>query len=509
MSGRGRYSRDDLIRTNDLPKKAGKSIKLPRKLDDPVKKAEWQQLLLNPSVPKILDLFCGAGGMSEGFVQQGFAVVAAYDHDSDACQTFEANIAAHVVCTDIKDITEPEGLLESISVSQIDVIVGGPPCQGFSVYGRGRLGRLEEDNQRDLLARNSLYQDFFRFVEKFLPSFFVMENVPMLLKFQNRAYIRAIELECQRLGYTPTIQVVDAAEYGIPQNRRRLFIIGNRIGRPFRWPYPTHREHPVILWDAISDLPDILPPAEEECLPYAPTHSLSAYQQRMRSYVLSEDRVFIYDHVVRPVREDDKYIFKNMKPGDRYIDIDPHYQRYNTENFFDKYYMLKPDKPGTTITAHIAKDGYRYIHWDTGQHRTISVREAARIQSFGDHFRFCGSRTSRFRQIGNAVPPFIADIIAQQIYQAIKYDGNDAPDVQTVQLILPEYEQLSRPTISPEIVTSSEQKKVPSTTSSQINQPQQIDLWAGSLEEKVQFETESPVPLEKFVELEGYSEQPL
>jgi DNA (cytosine-5)-methyltransferase 1 len=484
MPDRGRYSRDDLIRSSNLPKKAGRSVKLPKQLDDPIKKAEWQQQLADPAVPKILDLFCGAGGMSEGFVQQGFVIAAACDHDSDACKTFEANIATHVVCADIKDITEPGSLLNDLSVSSIDVIVGGPPCQGFSVYGRGRLGSLEENNQRDLLARNNLYQEFFRFVEKFLPSFFVMENVPMLLNFQNSAYIRAIQLECQRLGYTPIIQIIDATDYGVPQHRRRLFIIGNRIGKPFRWPYPTCKQ-PVTLQDAIGDLPELLPPSEGEYLPYAPVHPISAYQQHMRSRVLPEDRAFIYDHVVRPVREDDEYVFQHMKPGDRYIDIDPRYQRYNAETFRDKYYMLKPDKPGTTITAHIAKDGYRYIHWDTSQHRTLSVREAARIQSFGDHFHFSGSRTSRFRQVGNAVPPLIASIIAQQIYQAIKRNDGSAPEEQIIQLALPEYEQLNRPFLSPEIVTSPEQKKLLSDASSQVNQPQQVDLWAEILGEQV------------------------
>src|SRR5437764_8159805 len=192
----------------------------------------------------------------------------------------------------------------------------------------------------------------------------------------------------------------------------------------------------------------------------------------MRLRVLQEDRLSIYDHVVRPVREDDEHIFKHMKPGDGYNDIDKQYQRYNTRTFVDKYYMLKPDKPGITITAHIAKDGYRYIHWDTSQHRTISVREAARIQSFGDHFRFSGSRTSRFCQIGNAVSPLVAKVIAEQIHLAIERNGV-APEIQTVQLFLPECEQWSQPVLSPEIVTPSEQKKPLTATSAQINQPQQ------------------------------------
>jgi DNA (cytosine-5)-methyltransferase 1 len=113
-----------------------------------------------------------------------------------------------------------------------------------------------------------------------------------------------------------------------------------------------------------------------------------------------------------------------MKPGDRYIDIEEQYRRYNADTFKDKYYMLRPDAPGVTITAHLAKDGYRYIHWDIEQHRTISVREAARIQSFGDHFHFTGSRSARFRQIGNAVPPLLAGAIAEQIHLALQRNQN-------------------------------------------------------------------------------------
>jgi DNA (cytosine-5)-methyltransferase 1 len=160
----------------------------------------------------------------------------------------------------------------------------------------------------------------------------------------------------------------------------------------------------------------------------------------MRSRVEPEDRDFIYDHVVRPVREDDVIIFSHMKPGDRYIDIDPQYRRYNSETFKDKYYMLRPDAPGVTVTAHLAKDGYRYIHWDNEQHRTISVREAARMQSFGDHFRFSGSRSARYRQIGNAVPPLMAERIAEQVMRSLRR-GSGALAGDVIQFGLPGMER--------------------------------------------------------------------
>lgn len=437
MAKRGRYSPDDLVRSEDLKFTPGEVISLPARLDDPGQQEQWLADLRNPAVPKILDLFCGAGGMSKGFVDAGFAVIAGLDHARAAVQTYAANIAVRAICTDIDGIEEPESLLDGMDVSGVDVIVGGPPCQGFSVVGRARIRSLAEEEQDRLLARNELYQHFFRFVEIFQPALFVMENVPTLLTFENEAYIKAIEKECERLGYELDRQVIDAVDYGVPQVRRRLFIVGSRIGRLFRWPRQLDEQDQVTLIDAIGDLPAVKPPSLVERMPYRPQGSLSLYQQLMRSNVPEEDRNVIYDHIVRPVRQDDIEIFTNMKPGHRYVDIDPQYRRYNSASFTDKYYMLKPDAPGVTITAHMAKDGYRYIHWDTAQHRTLSIREAARIQSFSDEFRFAGSRTARFQQIGNAVPPLMAERLAEQVRRALDRRNSGLLPGDTLQLGLP------------------------------------------------------------------------
>ena len=445
MPRRGRYSREDLIRSDDLPFTPGRMVRLPARFDNQVEKEVWMSHLADPSIPKILDLFCGAGGLSEGFVSAGFTVAAALDHDVDACQTYAANLPARVIHTDIAAIADPTMILEDLPVTAIDAIVGGPPCQGFSVVGRARISTLDKENKLVLLARNELYQHFFRFIEAFHPAFFIMENVPTLLTYKEEAYIKAIQQECERLRYALTYKVIDAADYGVPQVRRRLFLIGSRLGWLFRWPRPISEGKPVPLQDAIGDLPKVLPPSLEEILPYYPDSPLSDYQRFMRSHVDPDNKHVIYDHVVRPVREDDKQVFLQMKPGDRYSDIDPRFQRYNPETFRDKYYMLKPDAPGVTITAHLAKDGYRYIHWDREQHRTISVREAARIQSFGDHFRFAGSRSARFRQIGNAVPPLLAEQLGEQVRLALR---RRMGELGPVQLGLPGYEHLSKLAVS-------------------------------------------------------------
>lgn len=441
MTGRGRYSPDNLIRSQDLPTTRGTCVQLPSKIDDPEEKQRWLQKLCDPAEPKLIDLFCGAGGMSEGFVNAGFTVAVALDHDQYACETFAANIPSRVICTDISKIKDPARILDGLEYTSIDVIVGGPPCQGFSNVGRARILSLEEEKQRVLLARNELYQQYFRFVEQFRPAFFIIENVPTLIKFGEGEYLKGIQQECDRLGYSWEYRVVDAADYGVPQIRRRLFIVGSKVGRLFRWPRMTYENQAMTLQDAIDDLPRVLPPSLEECLLYDPGRIRSLYQQLMRSRVLSEDREKIYDHVVRPVREDDKHIFTHMKPGDRYIDIDERYRRYNSASFKDKYYMLRQDQPGVTITAHMAKDGYRYIHWDISQCRTLSVREAARIQSFGDHFRFAGFRSSRFIQIGNAVPPLLAEAISKQILRGLQIDRGVLDEELMVQLGLPGYEQ--------------------------------------------------------------------
>jgi DNA (cytosine-5)-methyltransferase 1 len=423
MTKRGRYSPDNLIRSEDLPFTPGEVVRLPERLSDPNEIESWREKLRDPDQPKVIDLFCGAGGMSEGFASAGFTVAAAFDHDPMAVSTFAANLPGRVVCTDIDAIQDPASMLtdlEALGVSGIDVIIGGPPCQGFSQVGKARIRSLAEEEQARLLARNEMFQHYFRFVEAMRPAMFVMENVPTLATFENGAYMQAIKRECQRLDYDMDYEIIDSADYGVPQTRRRLIIVGSRMGMLFTWPRKVHQQDRVVLGDAIGDLPAVKPPSLMERLPYRPQEPLSVYQRLMRSRVKPEDRDGIYDHVVRPVRKDDIEIFRHMTPGDRYIDIDERYRRYNSESFKDKYYMLRPDAPGVTITAHLAKDGYRYIHWDPEQHRTISVREAARIQSFGDHYRFAGSRSARYKHIGNAVPPLMAQRIAEQVLRALR-----------------------------------------------------------------------------------------
>jgi DNA (cytosine-5)-methyltransferase 1 len=326
-------------------------------------------------------------------------------------------------------------LIEELGIPQVDVIIGGPPCQGFSLVGRGKVRSLSQDIQDRISRQNYLYREFVRFVKALRPPFFVMENVPHLSSFADGIMMQAIREDFHALKYEIYPEVLEAAQYGVPQHRRRLFIIGTCIGWVYRRPRTTHGDAIPLrtLADAIADLPPVQAPSLQEELPYLPRRSpevnvTGTYATLMRSAVPPAQQGVVFDHVVRPVREDDRVIFHAMQQGDRYRDVDPQYRRYAMKQsqrdgrycFADRYYKLPWHQPCITITAHIAKDGYRYIHPETEQPRTLSVREAARIQSFPDHFRFAGYRTSRFNQIGNAVPPLLAEAIARSIARALQ-----------------------------------------------------------------------------------------
>ncbi len=373
--------------------------------------------------------------MSYGLERAGFVVAAGIDSDAYACETHAANLLSHTVRTDIRTIADPHALLDELAIPRVDLIVGGPPCQGFSLAGQAKVRSLSKGFRDEIYARNYLYREFVRFVEALQPSFFVMENVPQLSSFADGVIGKLIASDFEAIGYHVYREVLDASRFGVPQARRRLFFVGSRIGRVYRPPRETHgRVLPVrTLADAISDLPAVFAPALDEVLEYVPRARAEfradpTYRDLMRSGLPAGELDRLYDHVVRPVREDDAHIFRTMRPGDRYRDVDPAYRRYELKaaekdgdyHFADRYYKLRWEDPCITITAHMAKDGYRYIYPDPDQPRTLSVREAARIQSFPDHFRFAGYRTNRFQQIGNAVPPLLAEAIGRSLGRALR-----------------------------------------------------------------------------------------
>jgi DNA (cytosine-5)-methyltransferase 1 len=371
-----------VIRSNNLDTCRGARVRLSPKLRSEEGEAAWQKAVSAPDAMVAVDLFCGAGGLSYGFQEAGFVTALGIDSDADACETHAANLLSSTLCQDIRTIKHPQALVEELGIPRVDVVIGGPPCQGFSLVGRGKVRSLSKEMRDKIYSQNYLYREFVRFVQSLRPLFFVMENVPHLSSFADGIIAEAIAQDFDALGYNIYHELLEAAHYGVPQTRRRLFIIGTRIGWVYRKPRVTHGHTRRVrtLADAIADLPPVQAPAlveESPYFPYSPpdVHVSGEYAMFMRSSLPPDYQGIIFDHIVRPIREDDAVIFRSMKPGNRYRDVDPRYRRYALKQaqrdgryyFADRYYKLPWDQPCVTITAHMAKDGYRYIHPDSEQ----------------------------------------------------------------------------------------------------------------------------------------------
>ena len=366
--------------------------------------------------PWAIDLFSGAGGLSLGLEQAGFSVIAAADNDRDALNTHRANFPS---LTWTGDLASPGPLLAALrdwGIEQIDMLAGGPPCQPFSSSGIPKIASLVRAGVRDPHdSRRDLWGSFFRFIDTLSPSAILFENVPDMAQSQEGAVLVQLLEEMERRQYRTWVRVLSAWQYGVPQHRKRLFVVAIRDGAEFQWPEPLDRG--TTLRDAIGDLP-VAPPGQlDNIVGYtgSPTSSLG---RALRSGLADGDVDVLWDHVTRFVRPDDAEAFAMMSAGQTYLDLPDHLRRYREDTFSDKYYRLSWDSLSRSITAHLAKDGYWYIHPE--QDRTLSVREAARVQTFPDRFRFAGSMTSRFTQIGNAVPPMLAQAVGGAVRDALE-----------------------------------------------------------------------------------------
>lgn len=387
--------------------------------------------------PTMVDLFCGAGGLSEGFRQAGFRTVFAIDQNPVAIRSFRLNHpevpSAQVVCDDLRHFrSDAQRIQDALGGQPVDVLVGGPPCQGFSRAGwRSRTSTRQVQATED--DRNYLFEELIGLLEVLRPRVVIMENVPGIgeVRFPDGSSFLEVMVEAMRsLGYDAAVWTLDAATYGVPQHRVRRIIVGSRVGTVPAPPTPTHRavsgqyrdavqptgqalRPPVTVADAIGDLPP-LNPAAGEWIGHAPRPA----GRGRRSYAaqVAHPLGLLYSHVTRYHNELDLRRYATMQPGDNYLALlqrDHTLQNYRTDAFQDKYYRLAPDRPSKTIVAHLQKDGNSFIH--PFQNRSISVREAARLQSFPDEYIFTGSRGDQFRQIGNAVPPLLARAIARTL----------------------------------------------------------------------------------------------
>lgn len=361
-----------------------------------------------------LDLFCGAGGLSLGLENAGYRVLAGADSDAASVATHLANIGGLGYHGDLSD---PEDFLDHLrawGIRKVDLIAGGVPCQPFSRAGQSKLRSLVDAGQRSSDdPRAQMWRSFVDVVERLKPRAVLLENVPDLAAWDAGGVLVGFCESLRELGYRPQTAILHAYEHGVPQHRSRLFIVAVKPGTQFEWPRPQSR--PPTVRQAIGDLPVVPPAQREECLPYGGPRT--KLQRLLRAEVFEEDRRVVHDHITRDIRADDAEAFALLGEGGTYEQLPKRLQRYRADIFSDKYKRLEWNGLSRSITAHLAKDGYWYIHPD--QDRTLSVREAARIQTFPDWFRFSGQPTLRYRQIGNAVPPLLAEAIASSLYLAL------------------------------------------------------------------------------------------
>ncbi len=382
--------------------------------------------------PTAVDLFSGAGGLSLGLQDAGFTVIAAADTDAWALETHVANVGGLKY---VGDLTDPSEFLDHLGgwgIDCVDLVAGGPPCQPFSRAGQSKLRDLVSAGIRTHQdPRATLWQSFMSVVEHLQPRAVLVENVPNLPTWDDGSVLLGFFESFRALGYAVDARVIDCFLFGVPQHRARLFIVATRETGEFVWPEP--RGDFTSLRDAIGDLPMVPGGQRAEELPYRPRRTLTPFQERMRAHTDAATSQVIHDHITRAVRADDLEAYELLGEGQTYADLPDRLRRYRSDIFTDKYKRLAWGELSRTITAHLSKDGYWYIHPE--QHRTLSVREAARLQTFPDNFRFAGQPSHRYRQIGNAVPPMMGETLGKAITAALssprpslprqRYEGRD------------------------------------------------------------------------------------
>lgn len=352
----------------------------------------------------VIDLFCGCGGFSKGFQMAGFNIALGIDLWEDATRTYKLNHqGTKVINQDITEIT-PEILLSKSGLSKedVDVVIGGPPCQGFSISGK----RLIDD------PRNVLYKSFVEIVEYIKPKMFVMENVPGLLSMGNGAVKNQIVSDFETIGYVVKQKQLTASDFGVPQARKRVFFVGlkkeleNRIPE-YEFPKPTHGEAEglkpfVTCRDALSDL-DFIP--DDIMLPETISYCLdpnSEYQRKMRKGAKK-----LTNHVITVHTKKTRDIINMVPDGGNYKSLPQ--ELWSTRKVHIAWTRMNSNKPCFTIDT-----GHNH-HFHYRANRVPTVRESARIQSFPDDFVFTGKKADQLKQVGNAVPPLLAEAVAKSV----------------------------------------------------------------------------------------------
>jgi DNA (cytosine-5)-methyltransferase 1 len=355
----------------------------------------------------VIDLFCGAGGLSEGFRQAGFHVLAGQDMDEAAGKTFSSTHSeAKFMGGPIQNVTA-QALLKAAGVKrgEIDVMVGGPPCQGYSVYNHQRG---TED------PRAGLFREYLRLVEGIQPKWLVMENVTGITSIADGAIVQQIRQGMKDLGYRVEMKVLKAEEFGVPQERRRIFFIATRSDAPILFPSPTHGqglEPFVTIWDAIYDLPSLK------------NSEGSKSTQNKYQHMLRGNRTLVENHSAPKLSKINLERMAYIPPGGSWRDIPikllpAGMKRARRSDHTKRYGRPRKKDLACTILTKCDLHWGAYIH--PTQDRSFTVREAARLQSFPDSFVFKGSRTEQYVQVGNAVPPLLGKRVAEAILRAMK-----------------------------------------------------------------------------------------
>lgn len=414
-----------------------------------------------------IDLFAGAGGLSEGFIRQGYKPIAHIEMDRYAALTLKTRAAYHYLKNHDKlaiyhdymlkrisreelyqDIPESEtdavinmeisdetidylfseidqGLMNMTGQKNtVDVLIGGPPCQAYSLVGRARDPYGKEKD-----PRNYLYKQYVKFLDRYKPQIFVFENVPGILNAAKGKLFEDVQLIMREAGYNITAKTLNATDFGVLQQRKRVILIGWKEELNYEYPEFKKANHSFMVRDLLEDLP-FLQPGTERNYYYAkePSPYLSEFGIRSKNDILTQHMARMHNNNDREIYETAINMWNNHQQRLKYTDL-PEINRThkNLNSFLDRFKVVSADLPFShTVVAHIAKDGHYYIHPDINQKRSLSVREAARLQSFPDNFFFEGPRTAIFTQIGNAVPP----LMAEQIAKYVRYMLNDQDEKQ-------------------------------------------------------------------------------
>lgn len=412
-----------------------------------------------------IDLFAGAGGLSEGFIKAGFSPIAHIEMKQDACNTLKTRSAFHylkaqgklsiyedylknkvegtdgsilwnqvppevtnaAICATIGEDTI-NGIFKKVDALKgdktVDIIIGGPPCQAYSVAGRARMGKAVEED-----PRNELYKYYVQFLEKYNPKMFVFENVLGIITAKRGEPFADLKKLVDELGYDMAAKVQIASQHGVLQNRQRVIIVGwkRNVSPKYGYPELEIEDMPyTVMNDLFSDLPNRKAGEGKLCEPISYTRPLSEMEYLEKSGIRGVLN-FTTQHLARPTNDNDREIYKiaveMWKDGKRrlnYAKLPSRLQKHkNKETFLNRFSVVDPDGCCHTVVAHIAMDGHYYIYPTPNPTmdnvRSITVREAARLQSFPDDYFFEGSRTSALMQIGNAVPVILAYKIAEKI----------------------------------------------------------------------------------------------